>query len=511
MFEIPRLPCSFSANHAFEASADTSEVIGNWPRCKPPPSLVLCIQRAVLPPTLQPSRQSSGVTLSVFCAFSMPPRTKNTGAPSARPSRRPALTLTCSRCRARKVKCDGRTPECRICQAYGAQCHYDKLPAMSQVISMTQRIEELERMLASENSGHSEMDDVQETPRQAQVHRAVSSHRELASSSAVNRPSPQFESTSAVLDPANSNYNVIKDATLSYSGTEELSLISETQIDFWLSNAIAAASAQLHLPLNKVEHLFKTYLTWVFPVFLFISRPHFLLGARYSSPLLISVVCLQATRFTDHALKEELHSHVRLHLSQEIFREPSIPTVQALLQLSARDLGNGSLPQAWLYSGMAFRMAMDMGIFTRPRNPRDDPTDVAVRGHLAWSCFAWDKAVSLYLGRTPSLPEPPDFDPFVPDEALEEKLWSPHLDTYSEGVTALPVRCFGVSCFVNFCKLVVIINEILVTVYGKKPDRDPTLIRQIRGKLEDWWSNTPQHLRVEPTSQCPAPHVVSQK
>jgi hypothetical protein len=379
------------------------------------------------------------------------------------------------------------------------------------VISMTQRIEELERMLASENSGHSEMDDVPEIPRQAHLHRAVSTHRDLASSSAVSRPSPQFESTSAVLDPANSNYNANKDASLSYPGTEELSLIGETQIDFWLTNAIAAASAQLHLPLNKVEHLFKTYLTWVFPVFLFVSRPHFLLGARYSSPLLISVVCLQATRFTDHALKEELHSHVRLHLSQEIFREPSIPTVQALLQLSARDLGNGSLPQAWLYSGMAFRMALDMGIFTRPRNPRDDPTDIAVRGQLAWSCFAWDKAVSLYLGRTPSLPEPPDFDPFVPDEALEEKLWSPHLDAYSESVTALPVRCFGVSCFANFCKIVVIINEILVTVYGKKPDRDPTLIRQIRGKLDDWWSDTPQHLRVEPTSQCPAPHVVSQK
>jgi hypothetical protein len=442
----------------------------------------------------------------------MPPRPKNAGAPPSRPSRRPALTLTCSRCRARKVKCDGRTPECRICQAYGAQCHYDKMPAMSQVISMTQRIEELEKMLASsENSGHSEMDDVQEMPRQSHVQHAVKSHTDLASSSAVSRPSPQFESTSAVLDPAHSNHDLTGDVTLSYPGTEELSLISETQMDFWLSNAIAAASAQLHLPLNKVEHLFKTYLTWVFPVFLFVSRPHFLLGARYSSPLLTSVICLQATRFTDHALKEELHSHVRLHLGQEIFREPSVPTVQALLQLSARDLGNGWLPQAWLYSGMAFRMAMDMGIFTRPRNPRNDPTDIAVRGQLAWSCFAWDKAVSLYLGRTPSLPEPPDFDPFVPDEALEEKLWSPHLDAYSESVSTLPVRCFGVSCFANFCKVVVIINEILVTVYGKKPDRDPTLIRQIRGKLEDWWSNTPPHLRVDSSSQCPAPHVVSQK
>jgi hypothetical protein len=123
----------------------------------------------------------------------MPPRPKSTGAPSSRPSRRPALTLTCSRCRARKVKCDGRTPECRICQAYGAQCHYDKMPAMSQVISMTQRIEELEKMLASsETSGHSEMDDVQEMPRQPHVQHAVKSHTDLASSSgqalSLNRP-----------------------------------------------------------------------------------------------------------------------------------------------------------------------------------------------------------------------------------------------------------------------------------------------------------------------------------
>lgn len=380
---------------------------------------------------------------------------------------------------------------------------------MSQVVSMSQRIEELEKMLASESSDNGQMDDVQDLPRQMSLPRAVSVHRDLASSSALNKPSPQFESTSAVMDPAHINRD--QDAAFSYPRTEDLSSMDEAQMEFWHSNAVAAASAQLRLPMHKIEHLFKTYWTWVFPVFLFVSKPHFLLGGRYSSPLLVSVICLQATRFTDHVLKEELHSHVRLHLSQEIFREPSVPTVQALLQLSARDLGNGSLYQAWLYSGMAFRMAVDMGIFTRPRNPNEDPTDIAVRGQLAWSCFAWDKAVSLYLGRTPSLPEPPDFDPFVPDETLEDRLWSPHLDPGIEGINVLPLRCFGVSCFANFCKLVVVINDILLTVYGKKPDRDPTLIKQIRGKLEDWWSYTPQHLRVELNSPCPAPHVLSQK
>jgi hypothetical protein len=41
---------------------------------------------------------------------------------------------------------------------------------------------------------------------------------------------------------------------------------------------------------------------------------------------------------------------------------PSIPTVQALLLLSAQECGQGNLSQAWLYSGMAFRLLVDLGI-----------------------------------------------------------------------------------------------------------------------------------------------------
>jgi hypothetical protein len=57
-----------------------------------------------------------------------------------------------------------------------------------------------------------------------------------------------------------------------------------------------------------------------------------------------------------------LIARARLLLGTEIHRPSSIPTVQALLQLSARDLAYGSISQAWLYSGMAFRMVSDLGL-----------------------------------------------------------------------------------------------------------------------------------------------------
>lgn len=86
---------------------------------------------------------------------------------------------------------------------------------------------------------------------------------------------------------------------------------------------------------------------------------------------------------------------------------PDVPTIQTLLLLSAQECSAGNRTQAWLYSGMAFRLLEDMGItFTTggtqsELNLKDE--DVEIRQRLFWSCYFWDKMVSLYLGRTPML------------------------------------------------------------------------------------------------------------
>ena len=106
-----------------------------------------------------------------------------------------------------------------------------------------------------------------------------------------------------------------------------------------------------------------------------------------------------------------LISKARLLLGTEIHRPSSIPTAQALLQLSARDLAYGSISQAWLYSGMAFRMVSDLGLHHSTAKIATlgnlSTEDLEIRRRLFWSSYFWDKAISLYLGRMPVLLELP--------------------------------------------------------------------------------------------------------
>ena len=120
-------------------------------------------------------------------------------------------------------------------------------------------------------------------------------------------------------------------------------------------------------------------------------------------------MCAHAARFDQGKTSEVLISRARLLLGNEIHRPSCIPTVQALLQLSARDLAYGSISQAWLYSGMAFRMVTDLGLHHSTAKivllGHLSAEDLEIRRRLFWSCYFWDKAISLYLGRTPVLPD----------------------------------------------------------------------------------------------------------
>lgn len=84
-----------------------------------------------------------------------------------------------------------------------------------------------------------------------------------------------------------------------------------------------------------------------------------------------------------------------------------IPTVQTLLLLSAQECSYGNRTQAWLYSGMAFRLIEDMGICIDGQKYAGSVSlsdeDIEIRNRLFWSCYFWDKIISLYLGRSPTL------------------------------------------------------------------------------------------------------------
>ena len=115
-------------------------------------------------------------------------------------------------------------------------------------------------------------------------------------------------------------------------------------------------------------------------------------GGRYYSEFLLTVICAHAAKYQDSNCADLLLTRARRLLGAAIQQPSSIPTVQALLQLSARDLAHGSISQAWVYSGIAFRMASDLGLqHTGPTIKGLSAVDLEVRRRLFWSCYFWDK------------------------------------------------------------------------------------------------------------------------
>ena len=118
-------------------------------------------------------------------------------------------------------------------------------------------------------------------------------------------------------------------------------------------------------------------------------------GGPYYSDFLLLVLCAHASRYQDIHQADLLHARVKLLLGEAIQKPSAVPTTQALLQLSARELAQGTISQAWLYSGMAFRMAQDLGLQHYGHDIAElkklTPVDVEIRKRLFWSCYFWDK------------------------------------------------------------------------------------------------------------------------
>jgi hypothetical protein len=83
-------------------------------------------------------------------------------------------------------------------------------------------------------------------------------------------------------------------------------------------------------------------------------------------------------------------------------------TVQALLLLAYREVGIGAMAQAWTYTGMAVRMAQDLGMHRRADGWARETlggrlfgeTDVEERRRIWAGCVVLDKYVSCYIGES---------------------------------------------------------------------------------------------------------------
>ena len=310
------------------------------------------------------------------------------------------------------------------------------------------------------------------------------------------------------------------------------------------SELITNALAERHFeglanPPELVRALLEGHWCWVQPLFNFIYRPVFTRDLHQNGPycpyILFNAVLAHSVRWAkaDSRLAGLLEPYdngsyfgreVRANLQAEIDRGPAtIPMVQTLLLLSAQGSGQGRLTQAWLYSGMAFRLLEDLGILVDGRKFADSVgftmEELEVRNRLFWSCYFWDKLLSLYLGRVPVLQETQVSPPRdIMDDTGETDVWYPQGIPEDLAAKYPPMQAHTTSCFIHICSLSEILNQLLLTMYNPIQQSTHAEIMACAAlqdrNLARWHDRLPKHLRI-PVPQvpvhCPPSHIVTLK
>jgi hypothetical protein len=281
-----------------------------------------------------------------------------------------------------------------------------------------------------------------------------------------------------------------------------------------------------------IVHLINMYFTWHYTYFTTLSKSlfyrDFLLGKPpgnlkrtvYCSSLLVNAMLALGCHFTkspagcadphDPTTKGDAFfaAAKRLIVENDEYEKPRLTTIQALCLMSVREAGCGREAKGWVYSGMAFRMAQDMGLNLDSggmSNSKDamDEQEIDARRVTFWGCFLFDKCWSSYLGRLPQLPVSnitvPKYDVF-PDE--EADIWSPYTDNGVGQLYSQPSRTRTVALHIS--KLCEISSDLLNFFYNPthldRPvgkSQELKMLSSLQTRLEAWRRELPKELEAK--------------
>lgn len=265
-----------------------------------------------------------------------------------------------------------------------------------------------------------------------------------------------------------------------------------------------------------IQHLISMYFCWHYTFFTTLSKSLFLQEFRlgkpspgsgrrmhYCTPLLVNAMLALGCHFTswpaarsvpddsatagDHFFKESK----RLMMEGDLHEVPDLATVQALALMSVREAGCGREAKGWVYSGMSFRMACDLGLNLgmHSKDAIDEKEDDA-RRITFWGCFLFDKCWSNYLGRMPQLPNSILTVPKVEVLPTEDaETWSAVTDSGLSQAHSQPSRTRATALQIS--KLCEISSDLMNFFYN------PTDINKTKGKQTELKNLSDIHMRLE--------------
>ncbi|KXJ95359.1 fungal-specific transcription factor domain-domain-containing protein [Microdochium bolleyi] len=475
--------------------------------------------------------------------------------------KRRCVSTACVACRRRKSKCDGALPSCAACASvYGSECVYDpnsdhRRKGVYKEKVDSSKAQESTLQIIVEAILNAAEDDVHEIVRRIRT----CDNLDVMAESLTRTGHGSGDFDSADDNEIDQDYTT----TLPVEGERDLARkMGELRLENGAVRFIGGTSNLIYLgpdtvlqgdvetaesvmvdanPVTSwtnvtkdpqvIIHLLNMYWNWHYPYFTTLSRSlfyrDFLKGkpqvsphrTAYCSALLVNAMLALGCHFTnvgaayavpgdswtkgDHFFAEAK----RLIMVNDEYEKPRLATVQALALMSVREAGCGREAKGWVYSGMSFRMAQDLGLNmdvagVTANGQHLDEKEIDARRVTFWGCFLFDKCWSNYLGRLPQLPKNsysvPKYDVF-PDEDAQE--WSPYTDTGYDEANKQPSRTRAVG--LQLLKLSEISSDLLLFFYHPNHIRrshskavELKKLSELHRRLEDWRKEVP--IELEP-------------
>ncbi|KAE8383913.1 hypothetical protein BDV26DRAFT_251027 [Aspergillus bertholletiae] len=261
------------------------------------------------------------------------------------------------------------------------------------------------------------------------------------------------------------------------------------------------------------------------------NGPHmnkFLLNAIYLSAALISK---RSDLFDDirdrQSLGQRFYRRCQQLLLPELERS-SIASSVGFLTLGSCLVSNGWQTAGWHYSGLGYRMIVDLGLHvsTDRTYSSDSPDftlhhiestdmDAEMSRRVFWGAFINDKFQSLYFGRPPALTA----TGIEPSRALldtyeEHENWTPYPDPKDSRTPAsacyFPQPAFTISTFDSLIDIALIMADVIEHLYSPRVrllSKHEALreTKRIQNCLELWKTSLPKHLVYDPKYDHPPP------
>ncbi|GAW18221.1 hypothetical protein ANO14919_076950 [Xylariales sp. No.14919] len=488
-----------------------------------------------------------------------PPPTKKKSRRGGDPSlqKRRCVSTACIACRRRKSKCDGALPSCAACASvYGTECVYD--PNSDHRRKGVYR-EKIDSMKAS-NSTLQILIEAILNAEEEDVYDVVKRIRTCDNLDTIAESILNQEIMSGAQDEVQSQDDYTTEIPI--EGERDLARkMGELRVENGTTRFIGGTSHLIHWdapgslsneqqaldmegvdvdPITSwsnvtkdpevVTHLLNMYFNWHYPYFTTLSRSlfyrDFFKGKQhtashkttYCSSLLVNAMLALGCHFTnvttayaivgdtwtkgDHFFGEAK----RLIIDNDEYEKPRLTTVQALALMSVREAGCGREAKGWVYSGMSFRMAQDLGLNMNLGGINGDlenldEKEVDARNVTFWGCFLFDKCWSNYMGRLPQLPKNsysvPKYDVF-PEEDAEG--WCPYTDSGFSVSSKQPARTRTIG--LQLSTLCEISSDLLLFFYhpshiGRSSGKSIELkkLSELHRRLEEWHKQLPAELQ----------------